>query len=123
MNFEEQQKKSTSLPLAYSTKTDKAVLSKDAFMPPGFNPGQHDVVIGRSLKYQHHSGNEALRRIVEGRVEEYSKAEKLEKSLIITEVVEEISNKSKNGWGFLKLDVSSKQWYKVCCGSARYWLL
>jgi hypothetical protein len=50
--------------------------SSDSYLPRDFVPGEHDVVIGRSLKYYNHSGNVALRNIVASRLEEYTQAEK-----------------------------------------------
>lgn len=84
-----------------------------SFLPKGFAPGENDIVIGRSMKYFNHSGNRALRSMVASRLEEYSEADKSEKSFIISEVMEQIKANSNTGAGFLKLDPASGLWYEV----------
>ena len=97
---------------SYETKQEKASISDDSFLPKGFAPGEHDIVIGRSMKYYNHSGNKNLRNMVAVKLDEYSNADKSEKSFIITEVMEQIKQISSYG-GFLKLDPASGRWYKV----------
>jgi hypothetical protein len=93
-------------------KQDKPSISDESFLPKGFVPGENDIVIGRSMKYYNHSGNRNLRGMVAAKLEEYSKADKSEKSFIITEVMEQIKERSSTG-GFMKLDPASGRWYKV----------
>ncbi|CAB9517750.1 Nitrilase family, member 2 [Seminavis robusta] len=100
-------------PAYFATKSDKS--TKDiCYMQKGFVPGKNDVILGRSMKCFNHSGNRALRKMVADRLEEYSNAEKSEKSFIISEVMEAIREKTQNGDGFLKFDTSSSLWYTVC---------
>lgn len=51
--------------------------------------------------------------MVTAKLDEYSKADKSEKSFIITEVMEKVHERSPNGGGFLKLDPASGRWYMV----------
>lgn len=91
-----------------------------SFLPKGFAPGENDIVIGRSMKYFNHSGNRALRSMVASRLEEYSEADKSEKSFIISEVMEQIKANSNTGAGFLKLDPASGLWYEVCTSAVAF---
>ena len=59
-----------------SSNSNKSIPASDSYLPRGFVPGAHDVVIGRSMKYYNHGGNLALRNVVASRLEEYAKADK-----------------------------------------------
>lgn len=82
-------------------------------LPLDFVPGENDVICGRGRKAFSHIGNERFRRLVEGRLAEYSSASsKLEKSYILSDIVVEVRQISPNG-GFVKRDTQSGRWYEV----------
>lgn len=75
-------------------------------LPVDFTPGEHDVVIGKGKKFYFHAGNQWLRTVVAGRIEQYSQAvTKADKSSIISSVVDFVRT---NGQ-FVKID-SSGTW-------------
>jgi len=82
------------------------------FLPDGFSPGEHDVLCGRGRKCFNHPGNVKFREIVQGYLPQYSKAmTKLEKSYILSDVVEKVRKNSGIG-GFVKKNEDGR-WYEV----------
>jgi hypothetical protein len=76
-------------------------------LPANFTPGEHDIVIGKGKKFYFHAGNQWLRTVVAGQIDEYSQAmTKADKSNIISSVVEFVRTNGR----FVKLDTSSGQW-------------
>ena len=83
-----------------SSKGDSAHSMR--FLPDGFEPGEHDVLCGRGRKCFNHPGNVKFREIVQSFLAQYSKAmTKLEKSYILSDVVEKVRKNSGIG-GFIK---------------------
>jgi len=79
----------------------------------GYEPGEHDVLCGRGRKCFNHAGNVKFRAIVQSFLPQYSKAAaKLEKSYILSDVVEQVRKNSGEG-GFIKKDSDSGRWYEV----------
>lgn len=82
-------------------------------LPVGYEPGEHDVLCGRGRKCFNHMGNVKFRAIVQSFLPQYSKAvAKLEKSYILSDVVEQVRKNSGIG-GFIKKDPDSGRWYEV----------
>ncbi|KAL7570266.1 hypothetical protein ACA910_020688 [Epithemia clementina (nom. ined.)] len=82
-------------------------------LPEGYRPGEHDVLCGRGRKCFNHSGNVKFRAIVQSFLPQYSKAvAKLEKSYILSDVVEQVRKNSGVG-GFIKKDPDTGRWYEV----------
>jgi hypothetical protein len=86
-------------------------------LPSSFTPGPLDVICARGKKALQHSGNQRLRVIREMNVERYSAASsKIEKSLIVSSIVDSIREASPNG-GFVK-EINGV-WYEVGSKIAR----
>ena len=80
-------------------------------------PGKHDVICARGKHAKDHSGNIAYRQLIQDRLDAYSNSKtKLEKSLIVSDIVETVRRLSPNG-GFVK-EVDGK-WYEVGDALAR----
>ena len=83
-----------------------------------FFPGPYDVICSlRGKKAKCHAGNIHFQQMIERESERYSKAEgKLGKSLIVSEIIDNIRGKSPDG-GFVKQE--NGKWYEVGDWSAR----
>lgn len=93
-----------------SSKGDSAHSMR--FLPDGYEPGEHDVLCGRGRKCFNHPGNVKFREIVQSFLPQYSKAmTKLEKSYILSDVVEKVRKNSGIG-GFIKKNEDGR-WYEV----------
>ena len=91
---------SPSLPTTKLTKTT----SIDPMTPllPTFVPGEYDVICGRGAKAKHHIGNINFRKHLQQCISEYKQADtKLDKTLVVSDIVEWVRSKSPNG-GFVK---------------------
>ena len=94
-----------------SAKDDSAHTMR--FLPEGYKPGDHDVLCGRGRKCFNHAGNVKFRAIVQSFLPQYNKAiAKLEKSYILSDVVEQVRKNSGQG-GFIKKDPNTGRWYEV----------
>jgi hypothetical protein len=81
-------------------------------LPSNFEPGPDDVICGRGKKCYNHIGNERFRQRVMTHLEEYSLAKsKLDKSGVLSKVVDEVRQQSPNG-GFVKQDEHGA-WHEV----------
>lgn len=76
----------------------------------GFEPGPLDVICGRGSTGRNHPGNIRFGKIVAENVEKYSRASKLEKSVIVSSIVEKIREASPEG-GFVKKE--GKAWFEA----------
>ena len=86
-------------------------------LPESFIPGEFDVICSRGKIAKSHSGNIYFQSLVEKTAPKYANAKgKLAKSLIVSEIMEEIRRKSPNG-GFIKL--SGGHWFEVGDWNAR----
>jgi hypothetical protein len=78
---------------------------------PDFSPGKFDVICGRGKLARDHPGNISFRVAVEYAIDRYSEANtKLEKSLVVSKIVESIREASPDG-GFVKKE--SGRWFEV----------
>lgn len=81
-------------------------------LPDDFVPSDDDVICGRGKKCYAHIGNDRFRQRVIGMLDEYRKARsKLDKSKVLSDVVEQVRQNSPTG-GFVKQD-SDGRWYEV----------
>jgi hypothetical protein len=81
-------------------------------LPANFEPGPDDVICGRGKKCYNHIGNERFRQRVLTFLDEYSMAKsKLDKSGVLSKVVDEVRQQSPNG-GFVKQDELGN-WHEV----------
>ena len=81
-------------------------------LPANFEPGPDDVICGRGKKCYNHVGNERFRLRVLTYLEEYSAAKsKLEKSGVLSKVVDAVRQQSPDG-GFVKQD-DKGNWHEV----------
>lgn len=79
----------------------------------GFKPGEYDVICGRGKACYNHQGNKNFRATVETYLPQYFNASsKLEKSLLVSSIVEAVREKSPEG-GFVKKDHATGKWFEV----------
>ena len=72
-----------------------------------FTLGDKDVICGRGTTWFNHIGNERFRDLIKSKLDRYLKSiAKVDKTLLIYEVVSEVRANSPNG-GFVKLDKST----------------
>jgi len=84
---------------------EMTLLSKD------FKPGPFDVICARGKHAKEHTGNHRFRQIIEMSLLKYDKAgTKLEKSLIVSSIVDSVRQASPDG-GFVKEE--NGRWYEV----------
>lgn len=91
----------------------RAVSPKVGMTPlaPDFMPGPRDVICARGKPALMHSGNRRYRVMIDMNLDKYSRATtKVEKSLIVSTVVDAVREASPNGGFVKKLD---GQWYEV----------
>jgi len=82
------------------------------FLPSDFIPGSNDVLMGRGKKCTEHVGNERFRRLVASKLDEYSGANKREKTALLLSIVKQVRMGSPTG-GFIKLDSTAGLWFEV----------
>ena len=86
-------------------------------LPESFSPGPKDVICARGHKAFNHKGNQHFRSLIESHIQEYEKAvTKLDKSAIVSKIVETIRSASPEG-GFVKME--GGRWYEVGDHNAR----
>jgi hypothetical protein len=95
-----------------ATAAKGATTSNMTPMPESFEPGPDDVICGRGKKCYNHIGNERFRQRVLTFLDEYSRAKsKLDKSVVLSKVVDEVRQYSPKG-GFVKQDTNGR-WHEV----------
>jgi hypothetical protein len=78
-----------------------------------YSLSNHDVICGRGKVCFNHPGNQKLRELVASSLKIYSQAAcKVEKSIIVSNIVDVIRRGSPNG-GFVKQDPSGHYWLEV----------
>jgi hypothetical protein len=83
-------------------------------LPQYFVPGENDVICGRGRKCFNHPGNKRFRGIVASYLEKYSKTNvKLEKTLIICDIVNKVRQNACGQGGFVKKDPVTGLYYEV----------
>ena len=83
------------------------------FLPKEFEPGFHDVLLGRGKRCYQHFGTKNFLSVVASTLGKYSSAtSKAEKSRIIVSVVSKIQKRNPYG-GFIKKDSETGRWYQV----------
>lgn len=71
-------------------------------LPAHFVPGPYDVICARGKEAKNHKGNKRFRVLIQESLEKYSEAKtKIEKSIIVSDIVSAIREASPNG-GFVK---------------------
>lgn len=99
-------------PVRTTTTTDASQSSNMTPLPANFEPGPDDVICGRGKKCYNHVGNERFRLRVLTYLEEYSATKsKLEKSGVLSKVVDAVRQQSPDG-GFVKQDEKGN-WHEV----------
>ncbi len=80
--------------LAQVSDDDSAGITSSCWLPSDFVPGPNDVVCARGKSYWGHEGNRRYRSLISMATEKYSTStNKLEKTLIVSEIVEAIHKK------------------------------
>lgn len=86
-------------------------------LPDSFIPGPVDVICARGKRAFNHTGNRRFRALIEAHLDSYSKASsKIEKSLIVSSIVDSIREASPDG-GFVKEE--GGHWFEVGDHNAR----
>lgn len=89
---------------------DSATESK-TYLPSNFVPGQNDVVCARGKSYWEHPGNQRYRTLIGAATERYSStSNKLEKTLIVSEIVQAVQNRQGR---FVKKEKKGGPWVVV----------
>ncbi|KAL7565392.1 hypothetical protein ACA910_003586 [Epithemia clementina (nom. ined.)] len=84
-----------------------------------YKPSGHDVICGRGRRAWDHKGNLRFRLLLESRMEEYKAAKtKLDKSLLVSQIMEEIEEGNPLG-RFIKQEDKAGQWVMVSLATAR----
>jgi hypothetical protein len=104
-----------------TSKKDQIVRSAeengDILLPDNFVPGPNDVVCARGKSYWDHAGNIMYRTLIGAATDKYSMTtNKLEKTLIVSEIVEAIHNKKANNYNNNNGGGGGKFVKKVCKG-------
>lgn len=81
-------------------------------LPLSYTLGDNDVVCGKGQIVFDHVGNQRFRQLIEQSLDRYVDKSKLEKTLLITEMVNRVRQNSPSG-GFVKKDIVSGRWYEV----------
>ena len=64
-------------------------------LPASFTPGSHDVICARGSRAFNHEGNRRFRDMVKDNMEAYKSAStKLEKSIIVSKIVDDVRTES-----------------------------
>ena len=89
-------------------------------LPDNFEPTNYDVICGRGKGCAEWVGNRRFRVTIAMNKERYIKAPtKVDKSLVVDEIVNTITSLSLNGGGFVKKDEVTGKWYKIDQQAAR----
>ena len=97
-----------------AAETKQVSLSYDFMRPLGSNfpgPGPYDVICGRGRKTLAHPGNSHYRSKVSEALDQYARAKsKMEKSQIVSSIVDEVRALSPQGGFIRQID---GQWFEV----------
>jgi len=84
-----------------------------------FVPTEKDVICARGKAASRHPGNIMFRELIQSRIAEYSSAKtKMDKSVIVSQIVEQVRQASPNG-GFVKQNTDDNTWFEVGDSIAR----
>ena len=87
-------------------------------LDPDFSPGKYDVICSRGKFAALHAGNVRFRKLIQQQKPDYAKAtNKLEKSIIVSKIVDSVREFTPNG-GFVK-KFEDGRWYEVGDSVAR----
>jgi hypothetical protein len=87
------------------------IRSATSLGPDYQGPGPLDVICGRGKRALRHPGNIALRRRIETKLEEYTQAStKIEKSVIVSSILDGVRDDSPGG-GFVRFEKG--EWFEV----------
>lgn len=82
-------------------------------LPHNYMIHPYDVICARGKNAINHSGNRHYRTLIQHTLQRYSKARsKYEKTIIVTELIDKIKEKSPHG-GFIKKNPTTKIYYQV----------
>lgn len=96
-----------------SRKARRQCINQILFLPIDYTLTDHDVICGRGGRCFNYIGDIQFRKIVQSQLRRYSLTKsRLEKTIIITEIVNHIRKLSPNG-GFVKSDSLTGRYYEV----------
>lgn len=105
--------------VAVSSSSSSINAGSDTALPDHFEPSYYDVLCGRGKGCAAWVGNRRFRVTISINKERYIQAPtKVDKSLVVDEIVKTISSASPNG-GFVKKDPVTGKWYKISEQAAR----
>ena len=82
-------------------------------LPPSFEPTKNCVICGRGNKARNHIGNKRFRALLQQSADKYSSASsKVEKSIVVSEIVEQVRSLARPYGGFVK-QTSDGKWVEV----------
>ena len=94
-------------------KSNAVVLDRMTPLALNFIPGPFDVICARGRHAKDHCGNVRFRGVIQQSIGKYAQTDtKLEKSLIVSEIIESIRAASPTG-GFVKYVKKDARWYEV----------
>lgn len=83
-------------------------------LPATFQPSEYTVICGKGKTTYSHCGNKRFRVLVEQFLDRYSSASsKLEKSAIVSSIIQTIRRNAQLGGFFVKKDTNTGLWYDV----------
>lgn len=119
-NFLSSQSAAAPLPDGIASLTPNQVTPNGTLLPPGFEPSNYDVICGRGKGCANWIGNRRFRVTISMNKDRYVQAPtKLDKSLVVDEIVKTIAAASPSTGGFIKKDEATGRWYKITDQQAR----
>lgn len=87
-----------------------------SYLAQDYTPSSSDVICGRGIESFRHVGNVAYRQIINDNLQRYNCAtSKLQKSIIVMDIVEAIMNKSGK---FVRFDHKAQCWFELAKDAA-----
>ena len=107
-----------SMPLPNNVDTDTDDSSK--MLPKSYQPSEYDVVCGRGKGFYNKPGNRRFRSIVSTYIDDYESCKsKIDKSLILGQIVDRVREQDNGRARFLKYDTKLKCWCVLTNDQAR----
>lgn len=103
--------------LAKAVRVSAGDATDETRLVDGFTPGPFDVICARGKTPRSHAGNIRMQELITELMDEYSSAKtKLDKSMIVTNVVDSVNDKSPSG-GFVRKEMG--KWTRLSAAAAR----
>ena len=94
--------------------TKDGAVTERFYMPNGYTPSPHEVIVGRGRRVVNHPANKLLRKLVLQELDAYTQADKKEeKSEVLTGINDAIRAHTQVGFGFVKFETATERWFAV----------